>query len=115
MVYDESKCRKNFLCDFQLSRDTPDALIEICRFCSKKVIYGKVGGKIDNKKFLRDHIRATVQPFGKTHKLFEKIYGMETMRKLYKELGNKKSKAQVQRGWDEMRVDIRRKMRTIYR
>ena len=74
---DNSKCKKSIFCDFELSRDLPDARIEVCAACGKKVIYRKIKGKYDEKKYLRDHIRDTVQPCGKNAKLFYQLYGAE--------------------------------------
>src|SRR3990167_9309752 len=96
IISETSKCRKNFLCDYELSRDLPDALIEICVNCGKKVIYNKgKDSRIDNVKYLRDHIRQTVQPFGKTRELFMKIYGEEPMKVLLAGMRGKKSKEQI--------------------
>ena len=73
---DNSKCSKNFLCDFKSIGEHPDAYVEICTNCAKKVIYNKdENGRIDNAQYARDHIRDILQPFGSTAKLFEKIYG----------------------------------------
>ena len=74
---DDSQCRKNFLCEFEISQDLYDALIEICKNCGKKVVYNKVDGRVDSDKYLRDHLRDTVQPRGRTGKLFLEIYGSE--------------------------------------
>ena len=115
---DDSKCPRNFLCNFEKSRDLPDALVEICTFCSKKVIYRKgKKGRTDNKKYLSDHIRSTVQPFGKTAKLFKKIYGEKILQEFLMRTKGKKTKAQMQADWEEMRSDFRKRFRLqqIYR
>ena len=70
---DESKCRKKELCEFQVSRDLPDAQIEACINCGKKVVYYKKGGRVNNEKYLADHKRDFLQPYGKDTKLFIKI------------------------------------------
>ena len=107
MKEDDSKCRKNILCDFEVSRDLPDAQVEICIRCNKKVIYKKdKRGRIDNKKYLRDHIRHTIQPWGKTRKLFLQIYGEKWLREVESKLKGKKSKEEIQREWDSMRREI---------
>lgn len=71
MNFDESKCEKGILCDFEKSRDLHDALIEICKLCGKKVVYYKRDGRINEAKYLRDHRRDVLQP---TDRLFWKIY-----------------------------------------
>jgi len=103
--------RKNILCDFRPSRNLPDALIEVCVKCGKKVVYNKVKGKTDNRKYLRDHIRDTVQPFGKNAELFEKIYGHKGIIEFYKNSPQKKSKKQTAKDWEELRQDVRRDIR----
>lgn len=79
-MQDDSKCPRNKYCDFEVVLSNQEAQVEICRFCGKKVIYNKdkETGRIDNQKYLRDHIRHTAQPFGSTRKIFEEIYGKLT-------------------------------------
>ena len=76
---DESICKRATLCQFEISRDLADAIVEVCRFCMKKVIYYKEPktGRIDNRKYLADHRRDFVQPYGKDYKLYVKLYGTE--------------------------------------
>ena len=79
---DQSSCPVNFLCDFKPIGDHPDAHVERCVKCSKKVVYHKdANGRIDNKQYARDHIRDILQPFGDTAKLFEKVYGRSALKK----------------------------------
>lgn len=117
MSYDDSKCRKNVYCDFLLSRDLLDALIEVCVNCGKRVVYFKKSrGRINNQKYLRDHIRHTVQPFGKTSKLFMQIYGDRALRSFWERARGKKTKREIRAEWDTMRKEIVEKSRknTIY-
>jgi hypothetical protein len=74
---DDSRCKKRKYCDFKVELSNDEAQVERCIFCGKKVIYKKesITGRIDNKKYLRDHIRHTAQPFGKTKKIFKEVYG----------------------------------------
>ena len=74
---DQSKCTKpgHQLCDFKQIEDYPDAVVEVCINCGKKVIYNRRDGKIDEKQYLFDHKRDFLQRKGKDKKLFEKIYG----------------------------------------
>ena len=112
---DDSRCPKRILCDFQVSRDLPDAQVEICLNCSKKVIYHKDGnGRVDNRKYLRDHIRQTVQPFGPTRRLFMEIYGEGPLRVLFERSRGLKSKDQINREWEVLRKDIQRKLRQTH-
>jgi hypothetical protein len=60
-------------------KDLPDGKLEICIECKKRLTTKKdpKTGRIDNKKYLKEHIRDTAQPFGKTGKIFAKNYGEE--------------------------------------
>lgn len=113
----DSKCRKNIFCDFTLSRDLPDAQVEVCTKCGKKVVYFKDirTGRIDNKKYLRDHIRDTVQPFGRTRKLFLMIYGENPIKSMQKSMRERKSKAKMRQEWEDVRRDLHKRMKQIYR
>ena len=114
-MYDDSHCPKGFYCEFEVSRSLPDVQIEVCVRCSKKVIYRKDGkGRVEKGKYLRDHIRDTVQPFGKTRKLFLKIYGPGPLEELIAHHQNKKSKRTIQEEWEELRKDIRQRARQTY-
>ena len=64
--------------NFKSISDTPSGLREICVEC-KFILKTPKGekGRIDNKKFLKEHIRDTAQPFGRTSKIFNKYYGEE--------------------------------------
>ena len=107
---DDGRCPKDILCEFERSRDLSDALIEVCVRCGKKVVYNKgPKGRINNSKYLRDHLRSTVQPFGRTRELFEKIYGHKVAIEFYKKFYGRKTKAQLKKEWEEMRIDLRRR------
>lgn len=114
-VDDRAKCRKGTLHDFEVSRNLKDATIEVCRFCSEKRIYNKVGGRINNAQYARDHIRDLVQPFGKTKELFEKLYpgGHKRAEKIHEEFKNKKSKKQDQEEWEYLRKKITREAKQL--
>ena len=107
-MVNDSKCPKNFFCDFRTSRDLPDAVVRVCVACGKKVIYRKdAHGRIDNKKFLKDNVRETVQPWGKTRKLFLQIYGGDKLAEFEKSMDRVKTKKQMAQEWEEMRHDLR--------
>ena len=43
--------------------------------CGRKVIYRKtLAGRIDNTRYLNEHIRDFCQPTGPTHKVFAELY-----------------------------------------
>lgn len=53
---------------------------EICRECRKILITKKdpKTQRIDNKKYIKEHKRDTLQPWGITGKLFKKYYPNES-------------------------------------
>jgi hypothetical protein len=58
-------------CDFKTQ------VWEICVLCGDKVKWNKnpYTGRINNKGYLEAHIREFAQPYGRTGKVFEMLYG----------------------------------------
>lgn len=122
---DDSACRIAILCSFKVTGDHPDAQVEICTYCGKKVIYQKEitkfeqdengrtiierGSRVDNAKYLRDHKRDFVQPHGRTRKLFLKLYGQQPIDELAHSLRNKKSKQDVSNSWQDIRNQLKQR------
>ena len=108
MSKDDSRCRKGKYHQFEVSRSLEDANIEVCVLCSKKVVYYKepITGRIDNKKYLADHIRDFCQPRGKTRKVFEKLYGRNRAPQRPKKLDN--------RTLDERRRELEQRIKRQY-
>ncbi len=62
--------------NFEPVGENPEAIIEICTECKKRLVTKKdKKGRIDNKVYLKEHIRDTAQPQGITSKIFKKYYG----------------------------------------
>lgn len=63
--------------NYKVINDTQEGKVEVCIECKHRLSTRKdvKTGRIDNKKYLKEHIRDTAQPFGKTGKLFRKFYG----------------------------------------
>lgn len=116
---DDSHCKKRVLCGFEVILSNAEAQVEVCQFCGKKVVYHKEPGtgRIDNAKYLRDHIRDTVQPFGRTRRLFLEIYGESPTREFADSLRGRKSKAELAAEWEQKRQDLVRRFKknSIYR
>jgi len=74
MIKNRWKCKKGFMCDFKVIGDYPDAQVEVCINCGKKLIYNRVRGKIDEVQYLEDHKRDFVQR-STNPKLYKRIYG----------------------------------------
>jgi len=56
--------------------DNSEGKKEICNQCKKILLTKKDSqGRIDNKKYLKEHVGDTAQPGGRTGKIFEKLYG----------------------------------------
>lgn len=87
-----------------------EAQVERCELCGHKEIYRKLEGTVDNKKYLKDHIRDTAQPFGSTAKIFEEIYGRAHRKKMVEEIvkvteAKKKKPEEV---WEELKKEERK-------
>lgn len=71
-------CKTSALyCDFAVNLDSETVQIETCKFCHRSVRYNKKGGKVDNARYLRDHVRDFCQRTGPTALVYEEIYGRQ--------------------------------------
>ena len=63
--------------NYKTINDSVDGKLEICIECKHKNSFKKdpKTGRIDNKKYLKEHARDTAQPTGRTSKIFGKYYG----------------------------------------
>jgi len=71
--------RNSHSCEWKTVNDNKDGLLEICIICKRKLVTKKdpKTGRIDNRKYLKEHVRETAQPFGRTSKIFNRYYGEE--------------------------------------
>lgn len=117
-ISETAKCRKATLCELRTVSDNYDALVEMCQRCSKKVVYGKYftiawsedgswekryEDRVDEPKYVRDHLRDTLQPYGPTGKLYEQIYGLKVVKETEALFKGRKSKKQIQDEWETTR------------
>lgn len=77
-------CPKEKLHRFRVLKDAKDAQVEECEACGEKKIYRKdpKTGRIDNRAYVKDHLRDLAQPFGKTGKVFEELYGKGELKQM---------------------------------
>ena len=68
---EDSICKIGWLHRYELSRQSPEIVEEVCKICGKRVYYRIVDGRIDNLKYLRDHIR---QALPRHHRLYYHEY-----------------------------------------
>lgn len=95
----DAHCRKDKYCDFKVELENPKVQVEVCIRCGKRVIYHKgKGGRIDNAKYLRDHVRHFAQPTGKTRRVFEEVYGRKVYLETLKMLKKRGKKQESQKG-----------------
>jgi len=110
----EARCRKSILCEFEENRNLPDAIIEVCIHCGRKVIYHKIEGRIDDARYLRMHIRDTLQPYGRTGKLFDQVWGktareaMRTAKHFLKNKVDPKKQKEMREELKQRRLFLRR-------
>lgn len=90
---DNHLCKKNIYCDFDTVIDNHEILKEVCINCGKPVYYNKIGGRIDDKQYMRDHRRDWTQPFTKEHGNYLKMFGTAGLESM-KEAGDIKYKKQ---------------------
>lgn len=115
MNRNDSHCKKRIFCSFQVFISNSEAQVEICENCGKKVCYYKdEKGRVDNTKYVRDHIRDYIQPYGKNDNLFRKIYGEQPTHDLEEENSRKKTPDQVQQTWEDLRHHAERTVKRQY-
>lgn len=104
-------CNNNDYCDFKVVVDNCEAQVEVCKRCGRKVIYNKVGGRIDNTKYLQDHIRDFCQPFGATAHVYAHVYGYKKVAERRKALelraATKTREQEIAEGVGEVRDALR--------
>lgn len=63
-------------CKYKPVTDTAEALVEVCTECKKRLVTRKgKDGRIDNNKWLKEHVADTAQPTGATSQIFKQLYG----------------------------------------
>lgn len=73
-------CLRNKLCSYDPLIDNEEVLIEICSFCGRKQRYNKVNGGLDNAKFVNNHFRDFLVPYGSQRDLYIQIYGTDSLK-----------------------------------
>lgn len=98
-------------CSFEVVLDHPEVQIEYCKNCKREVRYNKYQGRIDNKKYLEDHVRDFCQPIGPTEDVYLFVYGEEGYKKRAKMIAEYEAKndkkAAIERGTEEARDALR--------
>lgn len=62
--------------DYDTIKETKEAILEVCKICKKRLLTKlDKKGRHDIGKYLKEHVRDTCQPNGRTKKIFEKLYG----------------------------------------
>lgn len=71
-------CRFGQPHEFTTIKDTKTVKVEKCRLCQTRRRWQKrYKGRIDNKEYLKDHVREFAQKTGPTHRVFKKLYEPE--------------------------------------
>ena len=68
-------------CDFETEKENESFCRQRCRFCGRFVDYNIIDGRIDNAKYLRDHVRDFCQRTGPTQQVFFELYGVPEKQK----------------------------------
>lgn len=71
-------CRYGLPHDLKVIHETPRAKWEVCQICNHKFRFNKgYKTRIDNQEYLKAHARNFCQKFGRTKRLYMKIYQPE--------------------------------------
>jgi predicted metal-dependent phosphotriesterase family hydrolase len=73
--YRQSRCKKGGFCTFDEIAEDNYVQKEICTKCARRVIYRVVDGRVDNQRYLREHVANFAQSRGKTEKIYQQVYG----------------------------------------
>lgn len=69
--------------NYTVIKNDGSALVEVCTECKKKLTTRLDGkGRINNREYLKEHVRDTAQPTGVTSKVFKQYYGDSTAKKI---------------------------------
>lgn len=72
MRYD---CRFGLPHDFIIIHENPQVKWEVCKICNKKIKWNKgYKSRIDNKNYLKMHVRQFAQKTGPTKQIYNKLY-----------------------------------------
>lgn len=64
--------------DFVPTKETKTYKIERCQICNVRRKWNKgFHGRVDNPKYLKDHVRNFAQEFGATKRVYNKLYHPE--------------------------------------
>lgn len=62
--------------NYQRVSENTQGVVEVCLECKHRITTKvDANGRIDNKKYLKEHVRDTCQIKGPTAKIFAKYYG----------------------------------------
>lgn len=110
-IPDGARCERAVLHDFVLIREYPDALIETCKNCGKRVIYNRKHG-LNERQYREDHLRHTLQPYGPTGDLFRQIYGTSSIKEWEEVVRMRREKPTTDQIMAEVRSDLKTMQRT---
>lgn len=93
MKYRNCKTSQKY-CDFTIIGEDDGHQREMCVFCKRQVSYRKVDGRVQNKRYLFDHIRDFCQASGATKSVYYEIYGEDHVAKRGKAIESRLSRAE---------------------
>ena len=67
-----AECAGGWYHRYELKRAFPDCQEEVCAICKKRIFIRIRNGKVDNYKYVTQHLRQALQPW---HPRFKKEYG----------------------------------------
>lgn len=109
LIPNEARCPKAVAHDFRDVASYPDATVEMCVNCSKRVIWKQdERGRMDNRGYLRAHFRSFVQPVGSNAQAFAAIHGEKAWRKAVEERPN-----ELPMDWDLAGEDAKKYLREL--
>lgn len=75
--------------------------VHVCRLCKFRAVYPKnpKTGRLDNARYLKDHVRIYAQPGGRTGHIYKRLHGNKKL-DTYKP--SSVTKTEAAKGWEKL-------------
>ncbi len=67
--YQNSQCLNSYLHRFEVKREYPQGVLEVCEICHKRMFFKIIDDKVDNQNYMSYHIHNALPPF---HPMYER-------------------------------------------
>lgn len=109
-LYEKSICPRHIFCDFERITESDAGMLERCGSCGRREFYPKDNrGEVDQRRYAGDHLRDTLQPFGRTRKFFYMLYGHLPENRIKGEIERRAKRSNDKKKWENLRQELKEK------